>query len=740
MLGAAFLLVGAGAATVAAVDTTGNNIALNGSDTLFDVTQDVIAACKIQFGDFTAQNISYLGGGSGVGAAQMGLNAQQEAPMSRALKNTEYCSIAAPAGAGLAEDIMVGIDGISIVANTVNSCADATATAPTFGKGTFAVTDWSYLNPTTFAVNIAPIAGPPPSCPGCDVSSNYTISDSFDALSVLYFGLHHPDHCTGTPTAGGNACNTNLDKTSCVADVGCSWVGTYDCNSPVRKTLVRQWTNLFQADCAAGDTTCAAGLTHAWRRSDLSGTTDAFVSVLNPPGRGIGTLPNVPVGAGTKVNPFCNSTDATSGTGSFGGSADFSDNDPIRTPCGLSGAAAANDNVCGFNGLKKGDGSATGGNFQGDLGIVLPVLMPDGPQVTQADFYPAANTACTNSCVLVAPIKGSQLPNGYRCVDGTLPIGGACLMPAVSGDPRCVAGTHSQCAGAAGHPDGRRYNLVVTVVATQVPVAQRGTTPFQFAQDANSVASNRRFLTGAFYRDHEFLAGAHNVPVTGTTGQCRENDDTSQIGCMVDSDPCSVGYAGREASKLYPGNPPGTPVAAQLKSFAVSGSGLPATTPFPDSNISNLLLASGTLYPLDRRLYLGTIYGFGNLINGERELERCYTNNDTVTTAVGKHGFVAVPGGVQCLDYPEELGTNTTPAPNTRGAGNVALGGCALGLTGHNACTDPATAPDICGDGVKTAVEGCDDGNLTDGDGCDHTCTVEAGFTCTGTNPSVCTP
>ena len=125
--GAAILLAGAGAASLAAaVDTTGSN-RLNGSDTLFDVTQSVIASCKTKFGDFAGQNITYLGGGSGVGAGAMGLNNQQVSPMSRALKNSEYCAIAAPASAGLSEGLLVGIDGVAISANQTNSCSSTVA-------------------------------------------------------------------------------------------------------------------------------------------------------------------------------------------------------------------------------------------------------------------------------------------------------------------------------------------------------------------------------------------------------------------------------------------------------------------------------------------------------------------------------------------------------------------------------------------------------------------------------------
>jgi cysteine-rich repeat protein len=44
-----------------------------------------------------------------------------------------------------------------------------------------------------------------------------------------------------------------------------------------------------------------------------------------------------------------------------------------------------------------------------------------------------------------------------------------------------------------------------------------------------------------------------------------------------------------------------------------------------------------------------------------------------------------------------------------------------------------------CGDGILQGDEVCDDGNSFDGDGCSATCTIEGGWTCSGT-PSVCTP
>jgi cysteine-rich repeat protein len=733
---------------VAAVDTTGNNIALNGSDTLHDVSTDIIADCATQFGTtWTNNKITYPGGGSGVGAAQMDAIAQMIAPMSRSLKQAEYCPqtsggvatpLPAPASPGLTADLLVGIDGVAIVANTVNNCttlADGITPSLTPDAVGFGIT--TTFNVTSDGTTTGTAAG------------TYTFQDSFDALKVLYFGLTNDNN--------------------------------YDCNSSVRKTLIRQWKNLFAADCAAGDGTCSKGLTHAWRRSDLSGTTDAFYNILGagalPGGKAIGTLPGVP-SAAQKSNPFCNTADAISLTGphasgyttSFAGAGDFTDNDPVRTVCGVNGT---NDNVCGFTGKKAG---ATGqGTFQGDLGVVLPVFLPDNGRFPSADWYnPTA--PCTNTCILVAPI-GNVLPNGYICPDGTPNLAGYCFMPtSLAGDPRCLAGNQTQCPSAPGQPDGRRYNLVTVVPKSELPVAFRpGQGNFAFAYDSNanftSTPPNARFNIADFYRIHEFAVPSTNKPVAGhtsATGNCQENDDTSQIGCLVDADPCSIGYAGREASSLFPGSGGANSGGDLLtsKAFAIStlSPAVPFTPPFTppsvnsnqDEGLLNLLTStpiSSTepFYPLSRRLYVATLFGFGNLLNGEKEFAQCYANNDNVSAAITKHKFVNVPGGVQCLDFPDET-SNPLPAPNVRGAGNVAFPGCGpayngVANQGKNSCIDPLTAPDICGDGIATTSEisdnglndGCDDHNTTNGDGCNSHCKVEPGFTCSG-SPSVCVP
>jgi ABC-type phosphate transport system substrate-binding protein len=679
IVGAAFLLVGAGAATVAAVDTTGNNLALNGSDTLYDVTQSVLTSCGTQFSDFAGTGTTYNGGGSGVGEANMQTQIQELAPMSRALKSGVYCApsatLAPAASAGLTEGLLVGIDGVAIVANKTNTCSGTTLNnVGALPSAPMTVTDTGL------------VGGPAPSsCPGC-VGSTYAIADSFDALKVLYFGLTHDN--------------------------------SYNCASPVRKTLIRQWKNFFSLDCAAGDGTCGGGITHAWRRSDLSGTTDAFYNILGagalPGGKAIGTLSTVP-GPSQKSNPFCNGLDAqTPGTTgfpvSFGGATDFSDLDPIRTNCVNSTADSdalnhvipgTGDGVCEIT--KTPAGTL---NSKGDLGVVLPIFVPDAKFVNPSDYFP--QTACSSACTLVAVFKGSKIPDNYKCPQSGLgPVLGGCYMPyagsASSADPRCVTvDPTTRCFDVGTKKiDGRAYNLVTVVARSQIPVAAQGgsTYTYQFAPDAQ--VDVNRLMTSSFYRIHSIDSGANNVPdsTVGQTGYCNENDDTSQIGCLVDSDPCSVGYAGRLAARYFPGNgtPPNTSIADNLKALSVLS--VPPFTPSgvssdPDLALKNLLQPLGTtpLYPLSRRLYVATMFGFGNLKGGEKELAACYGNNTIVNAAMANR-FVAVPGGVQCLDYPEEGTSSGSPAPNIQGSGNIALPGCALGLTGQNACT--ASAPSI---------------------------------------------
>jgi hypothetical protein len=418
-----------------------------------------------------------------------------------AFSATDESDVAA-AFAVVGNNAVTGVTAALLDSRPVSPLAPPTALPAIFANQvTTCAPPANFFGPST-AMAVTPV-GPP--CPGCDASNNYTFGTglvagevSFDALAVLYFGLTHD--------------------------------GTVDCNSTVRRTLIQNWKNLFATDCSAGDTTCTTGLTHAWRDSDVSNATSVLIGVLTPI---YGTIP-----------PFCNA----SGTGTT----DYSDGDPVRTPC-----VTNKDGVC--------EGSIVGvtpPRFAGDLGVVLPIVIPPfSPTgaVTAADLYPT--TVCSSACGLVAPARSSHITPGFRCPNGGNPIAGLCFVPvtAATNDPRCVSQRTDRCVDSIQMLDGRLYNKVVVVAASQIPASFRSTSPYQFAIDASN-----RLLTGSFYRIHSNTAGNHNLadPVNGSDGICQEvpfvsGDNSSQIGCLVDSDPCSVGNADPSlvAANVFPGLP-----------------------------------------------------------------------------------------------------------------------------------------------------------------------------------------
>jgi ABC-type phosphate transport system substrate-binding protein len=650
--GAAILLAGAGASTAAAL-TSGNNLALSGSDTLYEVTQTVLSTCSGVFPTFGTKGISYLGGGSGVGLTQMQNGVQEIAPMSRAMKNSEYCSLTPDNAAAL----MVGLDGVAIVTNKTQSCS--TSAVNNVGNGTFNIQTGG-----TGAVTGS-------------YSLSASLGASIDALRVLFMGIEQ----TGTTGSANFGCGTDL-----------------------RKSLIKNWRNLFTTACAGGSTHCPAGLSHAWRRPDVSGTTDAFVGVLTTTAgasRGLGTMDFVPAGAAQKINPFCNTFDAvdpahpanylnatatlsdgvTTTPLSDGRVNDQSDHDPVRTACD------ANDLVCGADGT---------------LGVVLPVFIPDNGYPV-AEMYPP--TDCGLSCVLTPIITGGALPIGVKCPNGTNPIAGRCFVPyvePVNKDPRCrVTDATTRCFGTVGAVDGRVYNQPLIVLSSEVPAGLRfaGAT-YQFGVDRNN-----RILNGSFYRMHMLGASSYNTRAVDTnyTGICNQTDDTGQIGCLADADDCSMGFAGREASRIYPGAG-GIPPLDSLKALAVDGTAPYSTTSDINANLTDLLTGAGTPYKIARRLYVNagpggaafnTLPGQANPpTSGEAMLAKCFSKDSLVGAAITANGYVAIPstsGGVQCLDYDQTKAT-AQPAVNVVGAGNVALPGCATAGATANGCTGVTTA------------------------------------------------
>ncbi|MFZ4057382.1 MAG: DUF4215 domain-containing protein [Ferruginibacter sp.] len=57
---------------------------------------------------------------------------------------------------------------------------------------------------------------------------------------------------------------------------------------------------------------------------------------------------------------------------------------------------------------------------------------------------------------------------------------------------------------------------------------------------------------------------------------------------------------------------------------------------------------------------------------------------------------------------------------------------------GFSCSGSPSVCSTVCGDGLKAGAETCDDGNAANGDGCSATCATETGYSCFGI-PSICT-
>ena len=85
-------------AASAAAGTAFGQAQLKGSDTLFEVTKDVITACGL------TANIEYIGQGSGGGQSAMAGGLQHVAPMSRQLNGTA-CTASS-------RQLMIGLDGL----------------------------------------------------------------------------------------------------------------------------------------------------------------------------------------------------------------------------------------------------------------------------------------------------------------------------------------------------------------------------------------------------------------------------------------------------------------------------------------------------------------------------------------------------------------------------------------------------------------------------------------------------
>jgi cysteine-rich repeat protein len=381
----------------------------------------------------------------------------------------------------------------------------------------------------------------------------------------------------------------------------------------------------------ASDGNCQ-GLRHAYRRDDLSGTTDTFLSLIGV--TGVGTL-------AAPAKTFCNGIENE-------------DLDPIRRDCGQGNSSGLDpDSVCSTIPMRNRNlpFDAASGNPSGagtanvslavtsatqlfqpktacaavadctaagaptsatcvsgfcqvpsvsDLGLVLavspipaqvndalrstadnPVVLtvcaansgtaskvgayctsdancsvspdavvagscaPDNPQYDQ--------TACTAAAIGSGRVSLAQMPfaaitNSQRCPSGAPRSGNKCPWPTRAANLTNGTGNWWNCktkrtnrlTGAAApwqNYDARAYNWVPRHPQTGELLLPDTTAGTGGVKDA-------RFTGGGTARIHMQL------PKTALAGHpaCTRSDATDQIGCLVEADPCSIGYGGLQAS------------------------------------------------------------------------------------------------------------------------------------------------------------------------------------------------
>jgi hypothetical protein len=716
------LSIAAAFAVGAAVAGAGATLPFLGSDTLFNVTTQAI----VNAGTST---LVYKGTGSGNGETAMiktvlgtpVANGPQEiAPMSRFLSTGLCGANGVPvASQQTAEGIVVALDGISVVGSLANagaSTCNGTPATDCTAQAVGAAYNVTVQRPTKGA---------------------YTFANWRDVLAVVYGGKSHDSADTG-------------------------------CNSEIRNTIVNNWSNFFetQSTCAGSDANqgCSAavqqaagtpwsthldptsgqltgGLQHAFARDDGSGTADAFSALTglsSPNGtnnNGFGSSPmcnavtevigttNPPAASkaapGTVIH-FCNASwnscnlaaSATAAVSIGLYPTIYQDNDPIRRPCIGTGSLSGNrasEQVC---------------DRDGTTGVVL--------QVNASDFIPLAggNAFPTGKCnggaifgeapIIIRSSDGrtafGRCPNGDQNFGGGscgIPVDGtggggnngstACMTDNSFRSPFSVDASTPLNGVAPSAADGRIYNAHVFAGFGYTGLANN-----QYVREPNG-----RQVQGAFYRIHSarpaVIATSPYTPVT-----CQKTDATDQIGCLVQSSPCSIGFAGKEAITwgARTGNIASNDVALKINEIE----------PLVQCITDPADPTPHFIYPLARPLYLDSIVGFNHLTGltddpvGDQlklaQYESKYASppnsaGTLMDAVVTQFSFILIPSTVNggqpfCDDFNEEMICNSAPTAN--------VDACKSNPTGIPGDTNHRT----CGDGVVQPYEDCDNGTAGD--------------------------
>lgn len=614
-------------------NATAQTVQLKGSDTLEDITKDLIGLCGL------TSTITYLGGGSGTGQAAMVGGTQQIAPMSRQLNST--------ACTGSAGQFLLGLDGIAV-----------TASNQLFGDSLQQTPDTNDDCTDTISGGVALSVPGCTAADGCSPDGTYTFTSWKDVLATIYGGQNH--------------------TTAAQLISGARNPARINCASAVRQALVNDWNAIYSDTDPVNPQTCRSlsctRLKHAFRRGDSSGTTDTFVSLVGmvaipPLTTTFDSVKLIPTrDANATANPFCNAGEAKMNKGD----SDYLDLDPIRriadSDVAASGrlgleqiaqgyAVPSNPPTEQYNDVRVDPPVAVladfttpnAPNFNPDpavagafnlqktalaqrkgLGVVLPIEIPSNYGNEQQAYF--APLATGGDPLLCTPGKYAPtiLGTGFICPDGQPQ---PCLVPVEASNPsvpkfNCLV--NAPVPALSPIRDARVYNLLV-LDSTGKFVKDNYNNP----NIALSAARQTRVVS-AFFRLHTSQITTLGSPTIGIN--CKKFTSTDQIGCLVEANPCSIGFAGRES-------------VDNVVNFAALIEGIRATS----TNISNLVTTPATTaddYPLARTLWLNALNGFSGVTGPEVGLVKCEQGQipGVPQSLVDEHvqalNFVAVPAGV----------------------------------------------------------------------------------------------
>jgi cysteine-rich repeat protein len=465
------------------------------------------------------------------------------------------------------------------------------------------------------------------------------------------------------------------------------------------------------------------------------------------------------------------------------------DNDPIRRPC--LGSSTGNpfgsaEEVC---------------NLDGNLGVVLSIPSSNFLPTTANHPVQYPSNPCSGSWTAgLAPRILSCAPQGRTVHSGECPNGDSlfagdqCHVP-IDDSLQYVSTVTSQCLndkplyspiaarpqpGAAGCTtppcvsiDGRVDNLAMYdgSVNGQAHLAQEtlpnGTTN---PPRVDFMGGMGRIHSVATVFDRSKNAG--NPPNVG----CQLVDATDQIGCLVQADPCSFGFASNGSKSFSEGpnqacaglvsvglcatgtggigyqNPTGATtcpaacLAVETTAPALVSESLRINQTYPNAAAVLALGQQVTQYPLATKLYVNSLIGFNAVTNlGELALGEYESSEGDMGATLPPLGYFPLGGsqtqtgndsaGVPfnvfnapfCEDFDEQTvcGDQQTCPPTTMLPGNVnACTGNANATIAYSGATTPPAQGSICGDGNLDPFEECDDGpqNGTPGDFCSSSC------------------